>query len=80
MKVLIYSEKRVQEKDIGWFRGAYNISYYANGIKRENLKYYKSYYTLTFTYEFEYSDDNVYFAYCYPYTFTDLKNYLQAIE
>ena len=28
MKVLIYSEKHSEEKDIGWFRGGYNIGYY----------------------------------------------------
>ena len=65
---------------MGWFRGGDKISYYANGIKRDNLKYYKSYYTLTYTYEFDHDDDSVYFAYCYPYTYTEMKNYLQAIE
>ena len=44
------------------------------------MKYYKSYYTLTFTHEFEFDNDLVYFAYCYPYTYTELKNYLLAIE
>lgn len=28
MKVLIYSEKMAEEKDIGWQRGGYNIAYY----------------------------------------------------
>jgi hypothetical protein len=76
MKILIYSEAKTKSEDVGWFRGAHNISYYANGIKRENLKFYKSYYTLTFTYDFEHDNDIVYFAYCYPYTYTELKNYL----
>lgn len=35
MKVLIYSEKQAQEKDIGWYRGGTNIIYYQNGIKKE---------------------------------------------
>jgi len=34
---------------------------------------------MTFTYEFEYADDNVYFAYCYPYTYTELVEELNAI-
>ena len=81
MKVLIYSEQHVKQTNVGWHRGGYKILYYANGaIRRENQKYYKSYYTLTFTYDFEYDDDTVYFAYCYPYTYTDLKQYLQAVE
>lgn len=36
MKVLIYSEKQSEEKDIGWYRGGTKISYYNNGIKKEN--------------------------------------------
>lgn len=80
MKVLIYSEKNAEKQEIGWYWGCTNISYYANGIKRENIKYYKSYYTLTFSHTFEYDNDAVYFAYCYPYTFTELKNYLKQIE
>jgi len=53
MKVLIYSEKTAEEKDIGWFRGGTKIGYYQNGIKKETLKRgNKSYYTMTFSYEF----------------------------
>jgi hypothetical protein len=41
---------------------------------------FKSYYTHTFTYDFEYPDDNVYFAYCYPYTYTDMVEDLNKIS
>lgn len=34
---------------------------------------------MTFTYDFEYSDDTVFFAYTYPYTFTDLQEDLNKI-
>ena len=34
---------------------------------------------MTFTYEFEYTDDKVYFAYCYPYTYTELVEELNTI-
>lgn len=63
MKPLIYSEEKARNENIGWFRDGFDIGYYANGIKRENIKNYKSYYTLTFTYEFPYDKDTVYFAY-----------------
>lgn len=36
MKPLIYSEKQVEEDEVGWFRDGYNISYYNNGIRKEN--------------------------------------------
>jgi hypothetical protein len=52
MKVLIYSEKLSEDKDIGWYRGGTKISYYCNGIKKESQKRSKSHYTLTFTYDF----------------------------
>ena len=72
MKVLVYSEKHAQAKDIGWHRGGTKIAYYANGIRKDGVKGFKTLYTMTFTYEFEYDDDSVYFAYCYPYTYTEL--------
>jgi len=37
-------------------------------------------FTLTFTHRFEFSDDVCYFAYCHPYTYTDLQNYLCKLE
>ena len=80
MKVLVYSDKKAAQENIGWYRDCIKISYYANGIKRENLRFYKSYYTLTFTYNFPYDFDNVYFAYCYPYTYTELTQYLGEIQ
>lgn len=33
-------------------------------------------YTLTFTVSFPHEGDTVYFASCYPYTYTNLQNYL----
>ena len=36
-------------------------------------------YTLTFTYDFEYDDDSVFFAYCYPYTYSELVDELNEI-
>lgn len=79
MKILIYSEKQSEDKDIGWFRGGTKISYYANGIRKDPNKRFKSYYTLTFSYEFQYDDDIVYFAYCYPYTYSDMIDDLNKI-
>eukprot|EP00606_Chrysophyceae_sp_TOSAG23-5_P000729 GSChrysophyteH2.ASY1.ANO1.1184.1 assembled CDS len=37
-------------------------------------------YTCSFTHTFEYSDDICYFAFCHPYTYTDLQRHLQQIE
>ena len=79
MKVLVYSEKKASERDIGWHRGGTKTAYYANGIRKEGSRSFKTLYTMTFTYEFEYDDDVVYFAYCYPYTYTELVEELNNI-
>jgi len=76
MKPLVYSEKKVEKEGVGWFRDGYNIGYYRNGIKKEK----GSSYTLTFKYKFEHDNDTVFFAYWYPYTYSDLKADLIAIE
>lgn len=33
-------------------------------------------YTLSFKIQFKYDNDEVYFAYCYPYTFSDCQKFL----
>lgn len=40
----------------------------------------RTYYTLTFTYDFDYSDDTVYFAYSIPYTYSDLLDDMVSID
>lgn len=45
---------------------------------RENNFYSRYYYTLSFYYDFEHAK-SCYFAYCYPYTYTDLKKYLNEL-
>ena len=74
MKVSIYSEKRSEKSEgaIGWHKGGERISYYGNGIKKDVCYTSKGYYTASFTYKFLHDDDMVYFAYCFPYTYSDL--------
>jgi len=38
MKVLVYSEKHSESKDIGWHRAGSKIAYYHNGIKKDCYK------------------------------------------
>lgn len=37
-------------------------------------------YTLTFTLEFPHEDDSVYLAHSYPYTYSDLQDYLMELS
>jgi len=79
MKLVGYSTKKYQETNVGWFRTGDHISYFANGIARPSTSS-KSFYTLRFSHTFEYSNDGMYFAYSYPYTYTQLVEFLNAIE
>jgi hypothetical protein len=64
MQPLVYSTRASQEKDNpkGWYRSGSNICYYQNHIARGSSRQ-KFYYTLSFTVEFPYENDTVYFAY-----------------
>ncbi|CAG9334618.1 unnamed protein product [Blepharisma stoltei] len=66
----------------GWKRAGYNVSYYQNSYQRPISTPNKPvfYYTLTFSYKFEYPNDQVFFAYCYPYTYTQLLAYLGSFK
>ena len=39
----------------------------------------ENYYTLSFEYQFEHTDDEVWFAHAVPYTYTDLSNKMVAL-
>lgn len=76
MKPLVFSEK----SNRSWHRDCSAVSYYKNNIPRSTKNQARYYYTLTFTYHFKHSEDRVFFAHCYPYTYTDLSNYLSMLS
>lgn len=39
----------------------------------------ENYYTLSFDYRFEYTNDEVWFAHAIPYTYTDMQNNVKSI-
>ena len=81
MKVLVYSEKMAEDiPSVGWHRECYDISYYQNNIKKETLGRSRYYYSLSFSYDFKFTGDVVYFAYCFPYTYSDLNRELQDLR
>ena len=77
-------------KEENWRRVGTNISYdetaYAsrNSINielgRKKKKFIAPLYTMTFTHTFEHTNDLCYFAYCHPYTYSDLRKYLNELE
>ncbi|KAH8385735.1 hypothetical protein KR093_010012, partial [Drosophila rubida] len=83
MRPVMYSTLGAKEKSEGWRRCGNNISYYRNDDESTTTNEEdedNSSYTLTFTIEFEYDDDTVYFAHSYPYTYSDLQDYLMEIQ
>jgi hypothetical protein len=80
MKILCYSSNTKSNDGTGWHRVGSDISYFQNTYRRENIKFTRYYYTFTFTHEFQTSFDSVYFAHCFPYTYSDLADDLQRIE
>lgn len=73
----MYSDKAAKTNGKGWQRAGKDICYYQNSIKKRTAGHY---YTLTFSVNFEYDNDTVYFAHSYPYTYSDLQRYLLKLE
>ena len=80
MKVAVYSERLAQDQKIGWHKDGHKIKYYQNGIKKGENAFSQQYYSLTFTYTFQFDQDTVCFAYSVPYSYSDLRNDLFEIE
>ncbi|XP_046625270.1 cytosolic carboxypeptidase 2 [Neodiprion virginianus] len=75
LKPLLYSTKDASLHAVGWRRCGDNITYYKNDSSDEE----KEKHTLTFNLSFPHDQDTVYLAHCYPYTYTDLQEYLGSI-
>uniref|UniRef100_A0A1I8I3A9 Cytosolic carboxypeptidase 2 n=1 Tax=Macrostomum lignano TaxID=282301 RepID=A0A1I8I3A9_9PLAT len=81
LRPLMYSCRAAKLRGAGWRRCGSGIKYFksnqrytaANGSE-------KFYYSLTWQTRFEFLDDTVYFAHCYPYTYSDLLDYLQSLQ
>jgi len=76
MKISIFSEKE-NLNGSGWYFGGENITY-SNSAKSFNDN--KGYFTLSFSFKFPHSKDEVYFAYSRPYTYTQLLNDINELK
>lgn len=68
---------------MGWHPIGHNIDYQKSYVNRDIIEpspVYKSYYTLSFTIDFKKSEQTVYLALNYPYTYTRMVNFLKEIE
>ncbi|XP_076450580.1 uncharacterized protein LOC143286741 isoform X3 [Babylonia areolata] len=80
MRPCMYSDKEALQNKVGWIRAGQNIKYYRNNLKYETSKGDRSFYSLTWTMQFPYENDTVYLAHCYPYTYSDLQDYLLELQ
>lgn len=79
MKPLLYSMHRAENEMIGWHRAGENIAYYSSQRKRRGREDEPPpFHALSFEIKFEYTNDRVYIAHCYPYTYTDLRNFIRS--
>ncbi|XP_029166234.1 cytosolic carboxypeptidase 2 [Nylanderia fulva] len=74
LKPLLYSTEDARTRSVGWRRCGDNITYYRNNDSSSDEEREK--HTLTFNISFPHDRDIVYLAHCYPYTYTDLQEYL----
>lgn len=73
MKIWVWSKKLERESKVKWHKGGVDIEYRANSHKRQaDESEDKSFYTLSFKYEFKHDHDTVFFAYTCPYTYSDI--------
>lgn len=76
MKPAVYSLQLEGHQGIRWHRDCSSVSYTENISNRASS--HKSF-TLSFTYNFKYENDKVYFAYAVPYTYSDLQDYISLL-
>jgi cytosolic carboxypeptidase protein 2/3 len=96
MRPLMYSSTDATNNNVGWQRCGENIAYFRNDDNNiySTRNYHQVLmddfddddsnnicsYTLTFQVEFQHENDTVYFAHSYPYTYSDLQDYLMNIQ
>lgn len=76
MRPLFYSEKEATTNKIGWKRTGDQIKYYRSNPGQDG----RHYFSLTWTFQFPHDKDTCYFAHCYPYTYSNLQEYLSGIN
>lgn len=79
MQPVVYSNQAAARDQTGWLRGGTAVRYFRTKRRVDSTRQERQYYTLTWKYEFKEEEDEVFFAHCYPYTYTMLQDYLTAL-
>ena len=72
IKIWVYSRKNSENNNIGWHHTTEDVKYYKNFLYKLTRGKKDYYYTLSFNYTFKFDSDEVFFANCIPFTYTDL--------
>ena len=72
IKIWVYSRKNSEINNIGWHHTTEEVNYYRNFLYKLSKGKKDYFYTLSFNYTFKFDDDEVFFANCIPFTYTDL--------
>ncbi|XP_067655304.1 cytosolic carboxypeptidase 2-like isoform X4 [Haliotis asinina] len=80
MKPLMYSEKDALQRKVGWVRSGMDIKYYRNNLRYETSRGDRPFYSQTWVVQMNHNHDTVYFSHCFPYTYTDLQDYLLEVS
>lgn len=75
MMISIFSKKKFELQGIRWFKGGENIHPSTTTFLRPN-RIDEFYSCLYFEYNFEFSNDEVYFALNQPYTYSRLASFI----
>jgi hypothetical protein len=73
MSPAILSLKRFKSSHKTWYRGGSDIVYQRGNLLRSKTSHVY-YFTLSFTFTFDYFEDVVYFATNFPYTYSKLNH------
>ena len=74
MRPLMYSTKGAAIQNIGWIRCGKNIKYFETQTPG-----FEGFYTLSFEFDVKEAGDVLYFAQCFPFTWSYQQNYLSQI-
>ncbi len=78
MLPLVYSRKEAERVNNGWHREGENVCYYQNPNSQKK-KSGNFNYILSFDISFRYDHDEIYIAHCYPYTYSDMKMFVNSV-
>ena len=82
MRPVVFSVRDYEQTGKGWSHAGVDICYFQtrDSYQRKRGEKRRPFSCVSFVYEFKHENDVVYFAHCYPYTYTMLQHDLKSLE